>query len=80
MEGNENPAPPFSRDSSGTDAPQYFDELVGNIRTTYKRRRTLLRLSPATSMGPLVGGFRHEDGTTWSPVMGPGGVTGFLVA
>jgi hypothetical protein len=37
-------------------------------------------LSSATSMGPLVGGFRHQDGTTLSPVMGPGGVAGFPVA
>jgi hypothetical protein len=28
-------------------------------------------MSPATSMGPLVGGFRHEDGTTLSPVSLP---------
>lgn len=38
------------------------------------------RVSPDTSMGPLGGGFRHEDGTTLSPVLGPGVVAGFSVA
>ncbi|QBI20536.1 hypothetical protein ER308_13830 [Egibacter rhizosphaerae] len=43
-------------------------------------RRNRRSLSSATSMGPPVRGFRHEDGTTPSPVMGPGVVAGVSVA
>ncbi|MDQ3973409.1 MAG: hypothetical protein M3276_03600 [Actinomycetota bacterium] len=42
--------------------------------------RLIMRVSSARIMGPLVGGFRHEDGTTLSPAMGTGGVAGFSVA
>lgn len=46
--------------------------MIG-VGSTDRAKLVAREVSPASGMGPPGGGFRHEDGTTFPPVMGPSG-------